>query len=185
MKITFNGNEQYIITDPFGAVDKWHVTPHTGIDLNMGCGTLLKSPVDGTIEKVFDYGNLNAGKGVVIDDGNGDHLIFGHMSDTGVVHVGEHVHTGQAIGFSGDTGHSTACHLHFGVRNDLGQYVNPSKYFGNHSGTMVAKTPDPSQFSHMAHDQLSSFLDTFSHLTINFVHWFIHLPILDVIQWFF
>lgn len=182
VKITFNG-VQYPVTDPFGAIDSLHQTAHTGIDIGMGCGTVLKTPVSGTIEKVFDYGNANAGKGVIVDAGNGDHLIFGHMSETGVVHVGQHVDAGQTIGFSGSSGNSTGCHLHFGVRNDMGQYVNPNKYLGDHPGTMVAHT-DPASFGHAVHDQLTSYFDAFSHLTLNFIHWFIHLPVVELIHWF-
>ena len=44
------------------------------------------------------------------------------------VHVGEHVHAGEVIGYVGTTGFSTGCHLHLMVWLD-GRVVNPMTWF--------------------------------------------------------
>jgi peptidoglycan hydrolase CwlO-like protein len=42
-----------------------------------------------------------------------------------------HVDKGDIIGYIGNTGFSTGCHLHFEVRNSSGQHTNPMNYIGN------------------------------------------------------
>jgi murein DD-endopeptidase MepM/ murein hydrolase activator NlpD len=43
--------------------------------------------------------------------------LYAHLAAGGVlVRVGEHVEAGQHIGLSGNTGYSTAPHLHFAVQ---------------------------------------------------------------------
>ncbi len=47
--------------------------------------------------------------------------------DTIGVKVGQKVHKGELLGTVGDTGISTACHLHFSVYKD-GKAVDPVPY---------------------------------------------------------
>lgn len=42
-----------------------------------------------------------------------------------------HVDQGSIIGYIGNSGYSTGCHLHFEVRSDATTHVNPSSYIGN------------------------------------------------------
>jgi hypothetical protein len=118
---------RFKLTSPFGALEEIrNGKPHTGIDLKMESGTELRSIADGVIERVVDYGSQNIGKGVVIKLEDGTRLIYGHMSDISVK-VGEIVSTGKLIGLSGNSGHSTGPHLHFGVWKD-GKHVDPVPY---------------------------------------------------------
>jgi murein DD-endopeptidase MepM/ murein hydrolase activator NlpD len=54
------------------------------------------------------------GQMVMIDHGHGYITLYGHFSHI-LVHRGQHVHAGQEIGVSGNTGHSSGPHLHFTV----------------------------------------------------------------------
>ena len=49
-----------------------------------------------------------------------------HMTNY-IVKPGQHVSTGQVIGYGGSTGGSTGPHLHFGF-SYKGTYVNPMSY---------------------------------------------------------
>lgn len=100
--------------------------PHTGIDLAMPEGTQLRSLFNGTVEKVFDGGKIGNGVSIKLDDGSAN-TIYGHMKQVNV-HVGERVHSGELIGLSGNTGNSTGPHLHFGMKDSHGHFVDPTEH---------------------------------------------------------
>lgn len=97
---------------------------HAGDDFPFPCGTPVKAAADGTvIEAATDS---IAGAHIAIDHGfvRGQNLAseYEHLSRF-VVRNGP-VKRGQLIGYSGTTGRSTGCHMHFAVL-DNGTYVNP------------------------------------------------------------
>ncbi|MFE4524015.1 M23 family metallopeptidase [Cytobacillus firmus] len=112
------------ITSKFGAVDAVHKTPHTGIDLAVPEGTPLHAIGEGVIDRVFD-GSSAIGKGLSIRFEDGTRAIYGHMSDVSVK-LGEQVNNGSIIGLSGNTGASTGPHLHFGMKDAAGSWLDPS-----------------------------------------------------------
>src|SRR5262249_48348186 len=57
------------------------------------------------------------GVGLTIKDGDGVHYIYCHATRL-VVAVRDHVTAGEQIMWSGNTGHSSGPHLHFGIRID-------------------------------------------------------------------
>ena len=59
--------------------------------------------------------------------GAGVATIYNHASSY-TVGTGTHVQRGEVIGYVGDTGWSTACHLHFTVMSN-GRAVDPENYF--------------------------------------------------------
>lgn len=119
--------KKFTITSGFNSVDSVHKSPHSGIDLAMPEGTGILSPACGVIEKIFNYGSANAGKGLVIKVQDGSKLIFGHMSDINVK-VGNVISVGDKLGDSGNTGFSTAPHLHIGLKDVNGNLIDPSTY---------------------------------------------------------
>jgi len=55
---------------------------------------------------------------------DGTMALYAHLQPAGVhVRVGQHVRRGQAIGLSGNTGRSTAPHLHFAVQANAGMQL--------------------------------------------------------------
>lgn len=127
---------KFKVTSPYGVLEEVRDHAHNGIDLAMPEGTPLRSIAEGVVERVVDYGDINIGKGVIIRLEDGTRHIYGHLSKV-EVKAGEHVNAGELIGISGNTGHSTGAHLHFGVWKD-GHFVDPtalaekvSAYAGN------------------------------------------------------
>jgi murein DD-endopeptidase MepM/ murein hydrolase activator NlpD len=70
-----------------------------------------------------------AGNYLVID---GDHTdtdyVYMHLRDAALVEKGEHVLTGQTIGYVGDTGRASGCHLHFELWTGPGWYTGGSAF---------------------------------------------------------
>ncbi|WP_108669567.1 M23 family metallopeptidase [Peribacillus acanthi] len=111
------------ITSKFKEISSIHPNPHTGVDIALKEGTPLRSIQDGIIEKVYD-GSTNIGKGISVRFEDGTQGIYGHLSDV-KVKVGQLVHDGQIIGYSGNTGRSTGEHLHFALQKD-GEFIDPT-----------------------------------------------------------
>ena len=101
---------------------------HNGIDFAASIGTPIYATADGTIAKV-DVRFSGYGKMVEIDHGFGYRTRYAHMHDF-AVKKGQNVKRGDLIGYVGNTGLSTAPHLHYEVFiND--QRVDPVHYFFN------------------------------------------------------
>lgn len=98
--------------------------PHTGVDLAMPEGTPLRAINDGIVDRVFD-GSGAIGHGLSIKLEDGSRAIYGHMNEV-KTQVGEHVNAGEIIGLSGNTGNSTGPHLHFGMKDASGEFVDPT-----------------------------------------------------------
>lgn len=120
---------KFILSSPFGEVTSIHPTPHSGIDLAMPENTTLRTVVSGVVDKVFDYGSQNAGKGVIVQYGPNEYAIYGHMNEV-LVKKGQTLNYGDTIGLSGNTGHSTGPHLHFGIK-EAGQFQDPSPFIND------------------------------------------------------
>jgi murein DD-endopeptidase MepM/ murein hydrolase activator NlpD len=69
------------------------------------------------------------GKHVIIDHGYGYETLYAHMSKIDV-RRGQKVKRGDVIGLVGNTGISSAPHLHYEVIKD-GQKINPANFYFN------------------------------------------------------
>jgi len=107
-------------TDPFTGRSRFH----RGLDFSVRTGTPVRSTADGVVVRVRRERGL--GKMVRIDHGHGITTTYAHLSRW-LVRKGEHVRRGQVIAESGNTGRSTAPHLHYEVRLQ-GRSVNPLPY---------------------------------------------------------
>ena len=101
---------------------------HTGIDFAASIGTPIYATADGTVDKV-DVSFSGYGKMVEIDHGFGYRTRYAHMHGF-TVRNGQHIKRGELIGYVGNTGLSTAPHLHYEVFIN-GAQVNPVYYFFN------------------------------------------------------
>ena len=102
---------------------------HEGIDISNMTGTPVYASADGTV----DFAGHQTGFGIVLEINHGYSLktIYGHLSKI-LVHEGQIIRRGQLIARSGNTGLSSAPHLHYEVRlNGVAQ--NPIDYFFNNN----------------------------------------------------
>jgi murein DD-endopeptidase MepM/ murein hydrolase activator NlpD len=119
-----NPAKGYPITSPFG----YRIHPitgakklHSGTDFGVPCGTPIRAAGDGIVVTsgwTGGYGNR-----VVISHGKikGDSIASTYNHNTKLkVHDGQKVKKGQVISYSGTTGASTGCHLHFEIMKNGG-----------------------------------------------------------------
>ena len=118
----------YYVSDGFRP---WGRPDHTGIDLATGCGTPIVAAAGGTVAMTYWDGG-GGGNMVSINHPNGWQTRYAHMIGWSVVGQGSTVYAGQVVGYVGNTGMSSGCHLHFEMRpnQDSGWYdfVNPAFY---------------------------------------------------------
>ncbi len=101
---------------------------HTGVDFTAPIGTPIYATGNGVIIRA-ERNNYGYGRMVVIDHGYGYTSLYAHMDEINV-RRGQRVQRGEVIGKVGNTGTSTAPHLHYEIhRND--RPVNPVHYFYN------------------------------------------------------
>lgn len=100
---------------------------HKGQDVFAKCGTPLVAARGGVV-KIKQFHD-RAGHYLVID---GDHTdvdyVYMHLRDAALVEKGARVHTGQLIGYVGDTGRASGCHLHFELWSGPGWYTGGSPF---------------------------------------------------------
>jgi len=101
---------------------------HTGIDFAAAIGTPIYATADGVIDKE-DVSFSGYGKVIEIDHGFGYRSRYAHMHGF-AVRQGQKVKRGDLIGYVGNTGLSTAPHLHYEVFVN-GVHANPVHYFFN------------------------------------------------------
>ena len=94
---------------------------HPGIDVAVPVGTLVRATAGGTVlqtgnDKEYGYFGL-------IQHPNGYQSMYGHLSRVVAVQ-GARVRAGEVIGRSGNTGRSSAPHLHFEIRHN-GVSIDP------------------------------------------------------------
>jgi murein DD-endopeptidase MepM/ murein hydrolase activator NlpD len=111
-------------TDPFYKIR----TFHHGIDFSAPTGTEIYSTGDGVVTRV-ESAPGGYGLYVEVDHGFGYSTLYAHM-DKFNARVGQRVNRGDVIGYVGNTGKSTAPHLHYEVRIK-GRAVDPIHYFYN------------------------------------------------------
>ncbi|MCD4746460.1 MAG: M23 family metallopeptidase [Bacteroidales bacterium] len=111
-------------TDPFYKVKKFH----PGIDFSAPIGTEIYATGDG---KVIEIKRSRRGYGnrLTIDHGYNYVTIYAHI-DKFKVRKGQKVKRGQLVATVGNTGKSTAPHLHYEIRKN-GKAINPIYYFFN------------------------------------------------------
>ncbi len=98
---------------------------HQGVDYTIPEGTRIFATADGVVKSVTT--NSTSGKEIVLDHGNGYTTSYSHISAT-KVGKGSRVKRGDIIALSGNTGLSTAPHLHYEVSYN-GMRVDPIHYF--------------------------------------------------------
>lgn len=119
------------VTSPFGMrthpVTGVHKL-HDGTDFRARCGAPIRAAAPGVVTRADSNGAY--GLQVAVDHGTANlprlSTSYSHLSRIGV-RAGQQVRTGQIVGWSGTTGRSTGCHLHFMVHVN-GVVTDPMRY---------------------------------------------------------
>lgn len=136
-----NPTQNRRITSEFGKRDFAELQFHPGVDLGAITpgveGDELYAVDDGVVRvSKADSGNKNVGYGYYVVIEHEDYCtLYAHLQSL-EFRVGDKIKAGQVIGHMGNTGESTAAHLHFEVRNC--KYDDP--YFwtkGNYAGQFL------------------------------------------------
>ena len=125
----------YVITSHYGW--RWGRL-HGGIDISgCGFGSPIYSATDGIVTEVVSscpsngyYGSRcgsGFGNSVTIKTTTGLTVIYAHIKNSIAVSVGQNVKKGQHLGYLGNSGSSTGPHLHFEIRDENGNKLNPCK----------------------------------------------------------
>lgn len=104
--------------------DDWHFPDHLGIDIATSRGTIISAAADGVVlftKWTEDLGNL-----IIVSHLNGFLTFYGH-NQVLLVRERSFVKKGQAIALLGNSGRSSAPHLHFEIWKD-GVPVDPKEY---------------------------------------------------------
>ena len=109
-------------TDPFYKVQKLH----GGIDFSGPIGTNIYCTGDGVVEAVV-LGNSGYGNYILVDHGYGYKTRYAHLKKA-LVKKGQKVTRGENIALMGNTGKSTAPHLHYEVIKN-NKAINPIDFF--------------------------------------------------------
>ena len=116
---------EMVTTSPYG-MRKHPVTGlqalHNGKDYRCTAGQPVAAVAAGVINHAGVAGN--AGLLVAIDHANGMQSIYMHLSAT-QSKPGTQVRSGEVIGSCGNTGRSTAPHLHLSIKQN-GQFIDPT-----------------------------------------------------------
>ncbi|MEW5875220.1 MAG: peptidoglycan DD-metalloendopeptidase family protein [Candidatus Zixiibacteriota bacterium] len=99
---------------------------HQGIDIAAREGSPVFAPASGVVE--FSGPHEVFGLMLTIDHRNGFKTIYGHNSKL-FVETGDKIRRGEVVALSGNTGISTAPHLHYEILRD-NNAVDPSGFLG-------------------------------------------------------
>lgn len=112
---------------------------HEGNDIPAACGTPIRSPSDGTVRPGADPAG---GNNVIVTEADGTYLYMAHLSAYPAGQVsGSTVKTGDVIGFVGQTGAATGCHVHFEIHPRGGDAVDPKAFLDAWASEALAAAP--------------------------------------------
>ena len=103
---------------------------HQGQDITVPTGTPIFSPADGVVKRAYYIGGF--GNHIKLEHTSGYSTTYAHLSKIFVRH-GQKIKRGDIIGETGNTGRSTAPHLHYEVHY-RGTPKNPLDYFFTQAG---------------------------------------------------
>jgi murein DD-endopeptidase MepM/ murein hydrolase activator NlpD len=112
---------------------------HHATDIPSPCGTPVQAPDDGTMTQGSDPGG---GTTITITEPDGTYLYLAHLAGYAPgTRSGEAVRVGALIGFVGQTGAATGCHLHIEIHPQGGQPVDPKPFLDAWYADALAGAP--------------------------------------------
>jgi murein DD-endopeptidase MepM/ murein hydrolase activator NlpD len=167
--VTYTGFERARCLDYAGRGFPWCYDEHEGSDYMLDGGfstmdagsTPVVAAAPGVVESAedghYDRCHADAGKGgnscdgepmiansVILAHDTGQRTLYWHLKSGSVaVTVGEHVAAGALLGLVGSSGNSSAPHLHFGLEDSLGRFIDPYAGPNSQSETWWCDQGDP------------------------------------------
>ena len=121
------------VTRAYGSPDGTGLRGHTGVDIAVPTGSYVRAMAAGRVEEAGE--DEVYGRYVRIAHGGGLSSLYGHNSWL-FVQPGDSVQRLQVIALTGNTGRSTAPHLHFELSRD-GQLMDPLAFVNQGGGAPV------------------------------------------------
>lgn len=117
---------------------------HKGLDIIKYCGAPIKAVANGRVYYVGSGKDTYGAKMVmIVHNYNGRIVVsqYAHLNGY-AVREGQDVYAGQTIGYMGNSGYSTGCHLHLEMSEDKGwDYPEPGNYW-----SYIYKIVNPYQY---------------------------------------
>ncbi len=134
------------VSSPFGMrlhpfKGKWIM--HNGVDYQLQYGSNVLCPKDGYVS--FAGYNWDIGNYVVVRHDDGTQTIYGHLAKS-IVSPGMSIKQGNLLGYVGSSGVSTGPHLHFAIKDNTGNYLDPENLSLTTSNTAILGKSNYSQF---------------------------------------
>ena len=106
---------------------------HKGVDFKTPVGTPVKAPFDGVVQRrTWNFG-ANGNCLEIVDGKSRRHALFLHLEAVPKdMQPGRHVKKGEVIASSGNSGHSTAPHLHYQLEAPDGRVLDPYAIHATH-----------------------------------------------------
>jgi murein DD-endopeptidase len=99
---------------------------HKGVDFKTPVGTPVRAPFDGPITRRNWHFGANGNCLEIVDAKTGRHAIFLHLEAVPKdMQAGRRVKKGEIVAKSGNSGHSTAPHLHYQLEAPDGRILDP------------------------------------------------------------
>lgn len=133
------GDDTIIVTSKFGWRSIFYTSSsnyHNGMDIETDYRTPVYAAMSGEVVAVVT-GHSSYGNYIDVKHPNGMLTRYAHLGHVGrrtekftgfACEVGDIVKQGQLIAYAGDTGRVSGTHLHFEVRNEYGNSVDPKLY---------------------------------------------------------
>jgi len=112
------------VTRRYSDSDSSKIEKHPGMDFAAKAGTPVSVTASGVV--IFAGWDNRLGNVVIVDHQNGYQTLYGHNKKI-LVEKGQIVLKGEQIAQSGNTGYSTAPHLHYEIRHN-GKAVDPTSF---------------------------------------------------------
>lgn len=97
---------------------------HAGLDYSIPIGTSVLPSLNGTVEKIENTPSY--GLKIILDHGSGIKTLYAHLEKV-LVNIGDYVTQDTVMALSGNSGRSTAPHLHFQIFINS-KSIDPKKY---------------------------------------------------------
>ncbi len=99
---------------------------HKGVDFKTPVGTPVRAPFDGQVTRRNWHFSANGNCLEIVDSRSGRHAIFLHLESVPKeMQPGRKVAKGELVAKSGNSGHSTAPHLHYQLEAPDGRVLDP------------------------------------------------------------